>query len=76
MSYFYVEYFVSHSTEKFQEGTLRAVVQRTSGFEKVRKKGGNEGVSRFSDESFFFSVPKVLVEVPFNISPVSGIENG
>ena len=54
VSYFYVEYFSSHSTEKFHERTLQAVVQKTSGFKKFRKKGGNDGVSSFSDESFFF----------------------
>ena len=76
MSHFYVEYFSSHSTEKFHEGTLQAVVQKILGFKKVRKKGRNEGVSRFSNEGLFFSVPKVLVEVLFSISRISGIENG
>ena len=76
MSVFYVEYVLSHSTEKFHEGALQAVAQKNSGFKKVRKKGGNEGVSSFSHENFFLSVPKILVEVFFSISPLSGIENG
>ena len=69
-------FFLSQSTEKFHEGSPQAVVLKTSEFEKYRKKGGTEGVSRFSDENFFLLVPKILVEVIFSISPFSGIENG
>ena len=66
MSYFYVEYFSSHSTEKFQEGTLRAVVQRASEFEKVLK-GGGEGREHqdFPSKIFCLTVPKSFKKEPF-----------
>ena len=53
MSYFYVEYLLSHSTEKFHEGTLQAVVLKNSGFEKVRKKGGLREYQDFPTKMFF-----------------------
>ena len=40
VSNFYVDSFLSHSTKKLHERTLRALVQKTSGFEKVREKRG------------------------------------
>ena len=46
------------------------------GSKKFEKRGGNEGVSRFSDKIFFLSVPKILVELLFSISPISGFEKG
>ena len=54
-SFFYVDYFFSHSTEKFQEGTLRAVVQKTSGFGKVFKKEWVMRVYQDFPTKFIFS---------------------
>ena len=45
--------FLSHSTEKCHEGTLHAVVLKTSGFEKVRKKGGMREYQDFPTKIFF-----------------------
>ena len=53
-SYFYFGYFFSHSTEKFQEGTVRVVVQKTSGFGKVFKKEGGMRVYQDFPTKFFF----------------------
>ena len=36
---------------------------------------GREGVSRFSFETFFFTMPKNFVGEPFSVSLISGIEN-
>ena len=65
-SYFYFGYFFSDSTEKFQEGTVRVVVQKTSGFGKVFKKEGGRGEYQdFPSKFFCLKVPKVFKKEPF-----------
>ena len=45
--------FLSHSTEKFHEGTLRDVVQKKSMFGKSRKKRGELGSIKIFRRKFF-----------------------
>ena len=58
--------FLSHSTEKFQEGTLRAVVQKTSGFKKVLKEeGGRREYLDFASKFFCLTVAKSFKKESF-----------
>ena len=76
MSRFCVEFFLSHSAEKFRRGTLLICFRKSPVAKKfMDKRGGGEEESWFSLENFCLAVPKNFVGESFSASLISGIEN-